>query len=75
MPLLEQRKWTDVWLVEKFLRWLGGGEPMETNVAANLQSVALIFSAVESSRTGQPVAVQAFLEKAQEEARRSLDGA
>ena len=75
VPLLEQRKWTDVWLVEKFIRWLGGGEPMETNVADNLQSVALIFSAIESSRTGKPVAVQAFLEKAREEARRSLDGA
>ncbi len=74
VPLLEQRKWKDAWLVEKFVRWLDGGEPMETNIEANLQSVALIFSAIESSRTGQPVAVQAFLERAREEARRSLDG-
>ena len=37
---------------------------METNVEANLQSVALISSAIESSRTGQPVRVQDFLQSA-----------
>ena len=34
---------------------------METEVEANLQSIALIFAAVESSRTGQAVKVQEFL--------------
>ena len=34
---------------------------METNLEANLQSVALVFAAIESSRTGQPVKVQEFL--------------
>ncbi len=67
IPLLEQRKWTDAWLVEKFVHWLDGGEPMETNVEDNLQSVALIFAAIESSRTGMPVKVQEFLEKARSE--------
>lgn len=67
IPLLEQRKWKDTWLVEKFVHWLDGGDPMETNVEDNLQSVALIFSAIESSQTGEPVKVQEFLEKAQEE--------
>jgi hypothetical protein len=46
------------------VRWLDGGEPMETNVEDNLQSIALIFSAIESSRTGLPVKVQEFLAKA-----------
>jgi len=46
------------------VRWLDGGEPMETNVADNLQSVALIFAAIESSRTGEPVKVQQFLQEA-----------
>jgi len=64
IPLREQRKWADAWLVEKFVGWLDGGEPMETNVEDNLQSVALIFAAIESSRTGAPVKVQEFLEKA-----------
>ena len=64
VALIEQPKWANAWLVEKFVRWLDGGEPMETNVEDNLQSVALIFAAVESSRTGQPVKVQEFLARA-----------
>jgi predicted dehydrogenase len=64
VPLLEQPKWVNTWLIEKFCRWLDGGAPMETHVEANLQSVALIFAAIESSRTGQPVKVQEFLRSA-----------
>jgi len=63
IPLLEQPKWANTWLIEKFVRWLDGDEPMETNVEKNLQSVALIFAAVESSRTGMPVKVQEFLRR------------
>jgi len=61
MALLEQPKWSNTWLIEQFVRWLEGGDPMATNVEANLQSVALVFAAIESSRTGQPVDVQALL--------------
>jgi predicted dehydrogenase len=64
VPLLEQPKWANTWLIEKFIRWLDGGEPMETNVEDNLQSVALVFSAIESNRTGQPVKVQEYLASA-----------
>jgi predicted dehydrogenase len=66
--LMEQPKWANAWLIEKFVRWLDGGEPMETNVEANLQSVALVFAAIESSRTGQPVKVQEFLAQTRREA-------
>lgn len=72
VPLIDQPKWGNAWLVEKFVRWLDGGEPMETNVEDNLQSVALVFSAIESNRTGQPVKVQEFLEAARAEARRQI---
>jgi predicted dehydrogenase len=61
IPLLEQPKWVNTWLIEKFAHWLDGGEPMETNVEDNLQSVALIFAAIESNRTGTPVKVQELL--------------
>ncbi|OIP06208.1 MAG: hypothetical protein AUJ96_09605 [Armatimonadetes bacterium CG2_30_66_41] len=61
IPLLQQPKWANAWLVEKFVKWLDGGPPMETNLEANLQSVALVFAAIESSRTGQPIKVQEFL--------------
>jgi predicted dehydrogenase len=64
IPMFEQPKWANTWLVEKFVRWLDGGEPMETNVEDNLQSMALVFSAIESSRTCQSVKVQTLLEEA-----------
>jgi predicted dehydrogenase len=63
IPLREQPKWANAWLIEKFVHWLDGGALMETNVEANLQSVALVFAAIESSRTGQPVKVQELLAK------------
>ena len=63
IPLLEQPKWANTWLIEKFVNWLDGGEPMETNVEDNLQSVALVFAAIRSSRSGQPVKVQELLEQ------------
>lgn len=63
VALLQQPKWANAWLVEQFVHWLDGGEPMETNVEDNLQSVALIFAAIESSRTGMPVKVQEFLQQ------------
>ncbi len=61
VPPNQQSKWMNTWLIEKFCTWLDGGEPMETNVWANLQSVALVFSAIKSSTTGLPVKVQEFL--------------
>lgn len=64
VPLLEQPKWANAWLVEQFAQWLRGGEPMETHVEANLQSVALVFACIESSRTGQPVNPQELLARA-----------
>jgi len=67
IPLLEQPKWANTWLIEKFVRWLDGSEPMETNIQDNLQSVALVFAAIESSRTGQPVQVQEMLRRQQAE--------
>ena len=69
VPLDEQPKWANAWLIEKFIRWLDGGEPMETNVEDNLQSVALIFAAIESSRTARPVKVQELLKSAREAVR------
>lgn len=67
IPLLQRSKWMNAWLVEQFVHWLDGGEPMETNIEDNLQSAALIFAAIESSRTGQPVKVQELLNQARED--------
>jgi predicted dehydrogenase len=73
VPLCERPRWLHGWLMEQFLNWLDGGEAMPTNVEDNLQSVALIFAAIESSRTGKPVAVQEFLEGARGAALTSQD--
>lgn len=67
IPLLEQPKWSHTWLIEKFVHWLDGGEAMETNVEDNLQSVALVFVAIQSSRTGRPVSVQDLLSEARQQ--------
>ena len=67
LPLLPGRKWKNTWLIEQFVQWLDGGDKMETNIEDNLQSVALIFAAIESSRTDQPVKVQALLNRARED--------
>ncbi|MCC7144879.1 MAG: Gfo/Idh/MocA family oxidoreductase [Phycisphaeraceae bacterium] len=72
IPLLQQPKWSNAWLIEKFVRWLEGGEAMETNVWDNLQSVALVFAGIESSRTGRPVEVQEFLRGAVAAAEKEL---
>ncbi len=71
VPLLQQERWGHAWLIEQFVRWLDGGPAMETAVQRNLQSVANIFAAIESGRTGQPVHVQDLLAETQ----RHLDDA
>lgn len=70
IPLVEQPKWMNTWLVEQFVHWLDSDEPMETNIEDNLQSVALIFAAIESSRSGLPVNVQEFLNETRRKASR-----
>lgn len=66
VPLLEQAKWANAWLIEKFVHWLDGGEPMETNVWDNVRAVAMTWAAIESSRSGQPVQMEPFLEAARQ---------
>ena len=64
IPLPAQPRWANPWLLEQFLDWLDGGPAMETNVEDNLQSMALVSAAIQSSRCGRPVRVQEELEKA-----------
>ena len=63
VPLLAQPKWINNWLIELFANWRGGGEPFGTEVERNLLSAALMFAAIESSRTGAAVDVPAFLSR------------
>ncbi|WP_276273770.1 Gfo/Idh/MocA family protein [Haloarcula litorea] len=68
VPMAERPLWENAWLIEQFCDWLDGGEPMATRVEDNLQSMAIVFAAIESSRTGEAVDVQALLEEARQEA-------
>jgi predicted dehydrogenase len=62
VPLLAQPKWINTWLVERFAGWRAGGEPLETDVSANLQTSAIIFGAIESRKTGVPVNIDDFVD-------------
>jgi len=61
LPMADGDRWSNEWLVEQFLDWLDGGEPMATDVESNLQSVALVEAAIESGDSGEPVNVQDLL--------------
>jgi predicted dehydrogenase len=63
LALLEGDEWGHVWLIRQFVDWLDGGAPMETDVEANLRSIALTFAAVESARTGAAVDVAEFVRR------------
>jgi predicted dehydrogenase len=59
---LERRPaWMNPWLAELFVDWLNGGPAPENTLEDNMQCAALLFAAIESAHTGQPVDVQAFL--------------
>ena len=60
----ERETWTNAWLIEQFCEWLDGGKPMATNVESALESMAIVFAAIESSKTGEAVDVQALLREA-----------
>lgn len=62
LPLLTTRtSWGHQVLIEDFCRWLDGGPEPPTSHRDNLQACALLFAAVESAHSGQPVDVQRML--------------
>jgi predicted dehydrogenase len=60
VPPTPGEKWANTLLIERFVRWLDGGEPLETEVTSNLRSVLLVFAAVASAETGAPVSLPEF---------------
>jgi len=74
IPLLQGSRWGHLLLIDKFIDWLDGGAPMETNVQDNLRSVALTFAAIRSSRTGAPLEVAELLAQARDRAQPGLVG-
>ncbi|MDE5458792.1 Gfo/Idh/MocA family oxidoreductase [Bradyrhizobium sp. CSA112] len=66
VSLLAGKKWKNALLIEQFCKWLDGDPPLVTNIEDNLQSVAMVFGAIESARMGKPVKVQEFLQSFRE---------
>ena len=63
LPLRQQPAWTNAWLAELFVDWLGGGPTPPNCLDDNIQCCALLFAAIASAHTRKPVDVQAFLKK------------
>jgi predicted dehydrogenase len=61
IQLLENSKWINSWLIEKFCAWLDGAPEMETIVEKNVQASALIFASIESARSGKAIRVQDYV--------------
>jgi len=66
VELDEQEKWGNAWLVEQFVDWCEGGERMATHARANLDSMVLVFAAIQSAETGEAIDVEEFLAEAKE---------
>jgi predicted dehydrogenase len=54
------------WLIDEFLTWLDGGPAPATVVDDNLKSVAMVFAAIEASRTNQVVDVAGMVRAAED---------
>jgi predicted dehydrogenase len=63
LPMLEQPAWKNPWLAEMFCDWLQGGPEHPANLEDNIQCSALLFAAIESAHTGQPIDVQEYLRR------------
>jgi predicted dehydrogenase len=63
-PLARQDAWVNPWLAEMYCDWLlGARESHPTHIDDNIHCAALLFAAVASAHSGQPVDVPQFLER------------
>lgn len=63
IPPVEQAKFGNIWLIDRFARWLDGGEVMETDIESHVKSQAMVYAGIHSVHTGREVDVPAFLEE------------
>lgn len=62
LPLRTDRElWRNPWLAEQFCQWLNGGPAPQTTITDNIQCAGLLFAAIESAHSGEPVDVQAYI--------------
>lgn len=63
ISLVEQAKFANVWLLDRFVRWLDGGAEMETSIESHVKSQAMVYAAIRSVHTRQEINVPVFLEE------------
>jgi predicted dehydrogenase len=63
MPLAERPIWGNTWIVEQFCDWLRGGAKPANRLKEQIQTMAMVFAAVESAHTGRVVDVQELLNR------------
>ena len=51
------------WLINEFLAWLDGGSVPDTCLDHNIKSVAMVFGAIEASKTSTTVNVEEMVRK------------
>ena len=51
------------WLINEFLEWLDGGPAPDTCLDHNIKSVAMVFGAIEASKTSTTVNVEEMVKK------------
>ncbi len=66
IPPADQAKFGNVWLLDRFVRWLDGGAEMETSIESHLKSQAMVYAAIRSVHTGREINVPAFLREQSE---------
>jgi len=64
VPAPKPRYEGHVWLVDEFLTWLDGGPAPDTVLADNIKTAAMLFAAIEASRTESVVDVEAMVREA-----------
>lgn len=55
-------------VIDQFLTWLDGGPAPEATIDDNIKSVAMVFAAIEASRTNSTIDVAAMIAEARAEA-------
>ncbi|MGH2458924.1 MAG: Gfo/Idh/MocA family protein [Chloroflexota bacterium] len=64
VPLVRPPYEGHLWLIDEFLTWLDGGPTPATVIDDNLKTTAMLYGAIEASRTNQTVDVEAMAREA-----------
>lgn len=63
VPLIRPEYDGHTWLIDEFLTWLDGGRTPDTVLDDNMKSVAVVFAAIEASRTNRAVDVEQMMKE------------